>query len=55
MFVFLIVMFVGVILWQMDAMVSFADAIYDGLNSAFGFFPVVAIVGALAYLGGRSR
>lgn len=52
---FLIVMFVAVILWQMDAMVSFADAIYDGINSSFGFFPVIAIVGALTYLGGRSR
>jgi len=48
-------MFVAVILWQMDAMVSFADAIYDGINSSFGFFPVIAIVGALTYLGGRSR
>jgi len=52
---FLIVMFVAVILWQMEAMVSFADAIYDGINSSFGFFPVIAIVGALAFLSGGRK
>ena len=49
-------MFIAVVLWQMDMMVSFADAIYEALTTSFAFLPVVAIVAALAFVsGGRGK
>lgn len=51
--VFLLAMFIAVVLWQIPAMASFATAIYDALDTSFSFLPVIAIVGALAFMTGR--
>ena len=53
--VFLLAMFIAVVLWQIDIMASFADAIYDALDTSFAFLPVIAIVGALAFMSSRRR
>jgi len=46
-------MFIAVVLWQMDIMVSFADAIYEALTTSFAFLPVIAIIAAFAFLQTR--
>jgi hypothetical protein len=50
MFIFVIVGFALAIIMDIDAMASFEDAIYAALTTSFSFLPVVAILGALAYL-----
>ena len=53
---FLLAMFVAVVLWEMEIMDSFADAIYAALTTSFAFLPVVAIVAALAFVSsGRGK
>jgi len=52
-FVFMLVMFAAVIVMGIPAMASFEAAIYDALTTSFEFLPLIALVGALAYLGGR--
>ena len=47
------VAFAVVILGGTDAMASYADAIYEALTARFDFLPIIAIVGALAYVSGR--
>ncbi len=48
--VFMLAMFVAVIIWQIDAMASFTEAIYAALVTSFSILPIIAIVGALAFL-----
>lgn len=50
---FMLAMFIVVILWQIDAFASFADAIYDALTTSFSFLPLIVVFGALAYLSTR--
>lgn len=51
-FVFMVVMFAVVIIWNIPAMASFTTQIYDALTTSFEFLPLVALVGALAYMSG---
>ena len=53
MFVFVIVGFALAIIMDISAMASFQESIYDALTTSFSFLPVIAIVGALGYMGGR--
>lgn len=53
MFVFVLVAFAVVILGGTTAMASYATAIYNALTASFEFLPIIAIVGALAYVSGR--
>ena len=55
MFVFVIVGFALAIIMDIDAMASFQDAIYTALTTSFSFLPVIAIVGALGYMGTRGK
>ncbi len=55
MFIFVLVGFALAIIMDIDAMASFQDSIYSALSTSFEFLPVIAIVGALAYMGGRRR
>lgn len=48
--IFMLAMFVAVVIWQIDAMASFSTAIYNALVTSFSILPVIAIVGALAFL-----
>ncbi len=48
--VFMLAMFVAVVIWQIDAMASFTEAIYAALVTSFSILPIIAIVGALAFL-----
>jgi len=50
---FLLAMFVAVVLWEMDIMDSFEDAIYGALTTSFAFLPVIAIIAAFAFLSTR--
>ena len=55
MFIFVLVGFALAIIMDMDAMASFQEAIYNALTTSFEFLPVIAIIGALAYLSGRGK
>lgn len=51
-FVFIIAAFAIWIIGQTDAMASFTDAIYAALNDSFDVLPLVAVLGAIALIGG---
>jgi len=53
--IFLLAMFIAAVLWQIDTLDSFEDAIYNALDTSFAFLPVIAIIGALAFLSGRRK
>jgi len=49
----MVVMFAAVIIMNIPTLASFAGTIYDAIDTAFEFLPLIALVGALAFLGGR--
>ena len=55
MFIFVIVGFAVAIIMGIPAMASFEESIYDALTVAFSFLPVIAILGALAYISGGRK
>lgn len=54
MFVFIIVGFAAAVLMGTDALASFEADIYNALGDAFDFLPIIAIVGAFAYVKGKN-
>lgn len=50
---FALVIFVLIILKDIDAMASVSDALYEAVDSTIGLMPVVGIFAALGYVSAR--